>query len=667
MKYLLLFTFVFGTFITHTGLGQNNRFITSRKLLIKDLAKQPASIGKDTSILRYELDIANEYVNVKMIDSAHYWINSAHKKVKALDWKPGWGYFYRTRGYYYTFAAKKDSSVSDYIQAVQIWESLSRWREAGIAGARLGAMLAADYQFDKAFHYLNNSLNIFQKSKDYFSQANVHNYLADVHRMMKNYPKSLEEYQKTVELAQKYKLPPAVIQTANVGTMYLFNNLSDSATIYYKKVGIDPIHDPSSIKDNYLANRLAEFYLEKNIPVKAVTYANVALDLAKKGKSDLLIKKGHELLSSSYKALGKSDLALKHFETVIHLTDSLQGIETSKRVNELELQFQTQKKEAEIARQKALLTANQLTILRNTSNLQLLNKNLELNRQKLVAEATDKKLKEIEFRTVSEKQKVSIDRLTLENQLKQQQQTRIWLIAGFAMLLLLSGFVLWNNRQLRQKNLEITQALLQGQTTERKRVAADLHDNLGSTLSSLRWSLNAIDKNKLSIQEQEVYDHVQNSIEQSYDQVRLLSHNLLPKELEKQGLWVTLEQLVRKLNKNTPVKFSLQLPDNQKHLDAKTEFELYSICLELTNNILKHAQATEAAITFEMENQVLRLTIRDNGKGISEKSSSGKGLRNISERVESLKGNWETVSNEMQGIKNVFTLPLGKLTKQAHA
>lgn len=186
-------------------------------------------------------------------------------------------------------------------------------------------------------------------------------------------------------------------------------------------------------------------------------------------------------------------------------------------------------------------------------------------------------------------------------------------------------------------------------------------------MTKIAWSMGAIDKNKLNTQEQEVYQHVQNSLEQAYDQVRLLSHNLLPEELGKQGLWKTLEGLMRKLNRNTPVTFTLQIPENQPRLNAKTEFELYSICLELINNILKHAQATEASVTGEVKNEKLQLTVMDNGKGISENTTVGKGLRNIAERVESLKGKWEKISGEPPGTKNVITLSLEKLTKPTYA
>jgi signal transduction histidine kinase len=205
---------------------------------------------------------------------------------------------------------------------------------------------------------------------------------------------------------------------------------------------------------------------------------------------------------------------------------------------------------------------------------------------------------------------------------------------------------------LLQQNAELQAALLQGQTTERKRVAADLHDNLGTSLSALRWNLEAINPKNLNTNEQEAYRNLHSMIDKAYNEVRLLSHNLLPEDLEKQGLRVTLQSFVRKINQNTSLKFTLSFSDNFPRLSPKTEFELYSICLELINNILKHAQATQASIKFEVESEKVRLILSDNGKGLSENGSTGKGLRNIAERVKSLGGTWEVKSEDGLGVVN---------------
>lgn len=650
---LTLWIFLY-SFITIPASSQNSTFITARKQFIKGLLEQPPSLARDSAIIRYELDMASEYVNTRL-DSTFFWINSTHERLKKINWEPGWGYFYRTRGYYHTFSGKTDSAVADYVRAIQIWEKFNNLREQGIAGTRLAVVLASLKDYDKAFYYLNNSLQIFEKTRDYFSQTQVHNYFADVYRMTKEYPKALDHFRKTVALADQHKLNPQSVQVANVATMYLFNNQPDSATIWYKKAGIDPLGNPASISSVYLANRLAEFYRDGDHPEKALPYAYVALDLARKMKSDLNLNKALGLLYEVYRRVNQIDSALKYYEANIQLTGALQDEESAKRIREVELKYQTEKKETEIARQEALLAANRLTLLANASDLQLKDKDLQLHRQQLVAEEFERKLQETRFKNLSESQKANITRLTQENLLRQQRQTLTWLIAGAVLLAMTLGFILWNNRQLRTRNTALQAALLKGQITERRRVAADLHDSLGSTLSSLRWSIGAIDRNRLEPKEQEVYQHVQSALDQAYNQVRLLSHNLQPEELEKQGLWQAMEQFVNKLNRTAPVRFTLEIPPGAERLPPRTEFELYSICLELANNILRHSGASEGVIRFDRKEGILNLIVTDNGRGMS--GTPGKGLGNIRDRVEGLKGTWE-ISNRQTGLEHKINVPV---------
>lgn len=213
---------------------------------------------------------------------------------------------------------------------------------------------------------------------------------------------------------------------------------------------------------------------------------------------------------------------------------------------------------------------------------------------------------------------------------------------------------------LETKNTEISSALLKGQTIERQRVAIDLHDNLGSTLSSLRFSMQAFDQQKLAQDQRELYQNIQEALQTAYNDVRLLAHNLLPEEFEKQGLVAALQGFVRKLNKSTNIHFDLQVSDNFGRIDPKIEFELYSICLELANNILKHSKASTAQIELSSPQPpkgALKLVISDNGIGLcspfgGKGASDGRGLKNVRERVASINGEWEIKATENQGTVN---------------
>src|SRR5207237_9048760 len=104
------------------------------------------------------------------------------------------------------------------------------------------------------------------------------------------------------------------------------------------------------------------------------------------------------------------------------------------------------------------------------------------------------------------------------------------------------------NDQLRAKNREIADALLRGQTQERKRVAADLHDNLGGLLAAIKVSLGALDPGRMPEREQLIYNNLLTMTKEAYAEIRYLSHNLQPEELEKQGLIKALTRLTEKLN-----------------------------------------------------------------------------------------------------------------------
>lgn len=239
------------------------------------------------------------------------------------------------------------------------------------------------------------------------------------------------------------------------------------------------------------------------------------------------------------------------------------------------------------------------------------------------------------------------------------EQTRIQqFLIGFSCLIIAFAAFLWyNNKKLRRKNAEIKDALIKGQTIERKRVAAELHDHLGGTLASLNWYLYGMDKKSLSAEEQKIYDSVHQMVGAAYRQVRSLSHNLMPAELEENGLVTALSRLVGKLNENRNIEFIFNHNGFEKRYDKKIEFEFYSIVLELTNNILKHSGATKAIIDINESSKNIHLTISDNGGGINHVSKQGIGLYNVKNRVKSLSGKIQIMDEPEKGTRIEIEIP----------
>lgn len=211
------------------------------------------------------------------------------------------------------------------------------------------------------------------------------------------------------------------------------------------------------------------------------------------------------------------------------------------------------------------------------------------------------------------------------------------------------------NEELIRKNFEITEALFKGQTMERKRVAAELHDNLGSTLSALKWRLEALSPSSLSSKEKQIYDSIKLMMNNAYTDVRNISHNLLPIEFEKEGLVGGLNKIISGLNESGRIHFQLRESGNLKEMDPKMAFELYSISLEIINNILKHSGATAGIIDLSTGNNFITLKIKDNGIGLHKNHLVGRGLVQIKERVKSINGKLEIFNH--QGLKFEITIP----------
>jgi signal transduction histidine kinase len=294
-----------------------------------------------------------------------------------------------------------------------------------------------------------------------------------------------------------------------------------------------------------------------------------------------------------------------------------------------------------------------------TKALQYLEKVTEYQEKSGTQELTGN-LAEWQLKYEDEKQKTQIK--TLENDKLQAEANRQKWIRNLLIISLLLGcglvfYFFKNNQQLKTKNREIEEALQKGQTIERKRVAQELHDNLSAKISGIRWRLEAIEPDFKVEKHKQIYESSVNALAEVYTDVRLIAHNLLPAELETKGLSIALQSLTKELNGLNKTEFSLNINENIGRFQNKIEYEIFSIILELSNNILKHSQAKNALISLETEKNVLKLLVSDNGIGIDEDSiKKGMGMSNLKSRVASLNGKM-TIENR-EGVCAVIEVPV---------
>lgn len=241
-----------------------------------------------------------------------------------------------------------------------------------------------------------------------------------------------------------------------------------------------------------------------------------------------------------------------------------------------------------------------------------------------------------------------------------------FLLIVFILVAAILGYVIFTNRKLKKQNLELSHknreivlATSKGQRIERKRVASELHDNLNTKLAALKWRIEALDATKGGFSKEENLGGILQMLDDVYADVRLISHNMLPEELASKGLQVALVKLFEQLNLNPKTKFSLVFNNNDVRLDPEIEFELYQVTLELINNILKHAKASNVWLSFSVNLHKVSLSVSDDGIGFDpDRSSDGIGLRNIKSRLESLNGTCKIESYSGMGSKFSLDIPV---------
>jgi signal transduction histidine kinase len=193
---------------------------------------------------------------------------------------------------------------------------------------------------------------------------------------------------------------------------------------------------------------------------------------------------------------------------------------------------------------------------------------------------------------------------------------------------------------------------------ERKRVANDLHDELGPVLLSVRYNVNSLEVHE--IEDEETIEKTNEILDGMIDRVREISNDLLPEALLRKGLVTALEETTGKYEKNG-IAVSLH-HEGIPSLSAETAVHLYRIIQEILHNTVKHAQASQLKIELRKQNAMLFVVTEDNGKGFdydSEKRDySGLGLRSLLSRSELLNGTMYLDSKTGKGTRYIFEIPV---------
>jgi signal transduction histidine kinase len=252
----------------------------------------------------------------------------------------------------------------------------------------------------------------------------------------------------------------------------------------------------------------------------------------------------------------------------------------------------------------------------------------------------------------------------------------VYLIGTIGMLLLAGGlffFFIAYQKRLLQKQLELNRVVqnqqeeiikntIQSQENERKRIARDLHDEVGAMLSVVKLTVGRIEKKAEGGKAKELATETKTYLDDVILQVRRISRSLLPPSLEKLGFYFALEELANWVNKSDQLAIECWKSGEQFRFDSKQELAVFRIVQELVNNAIKHAEASHILIDIRFAKQLVAVVVADDGKGFSpeDKMQTGLGLRNLESRSEMANAKFKMKSSPGKGTRAIIALQINE-------
>lgn len=474
-------------------------------------------------------------------------------------------------------------------------------------------------EYDKAFFYYHKGLTYANKTNNDVLKNWLNNNLGNIYCFdKKQYEKGIYYYKKSLEYSSKIKDSSQIVFTKLNLTWAYFDIGRFKEGLPYLKY-INKHHEKQGDATTIVALNMLNgmYYNYKNEAEKARFYFGNAIKLGNEGNE-------------------KSDLSYSHYEYSKFL---LKNGDYKNAYKNLALYNSITE---ELNNDEKLNKANVAGI------------NLQIDEYKREIDKIDSEFKTKKHELVQEQSR--------------NKKIVIVLLAILTLLFFLFYFYAQNvklkhkNRlkDLRSKVQENTiNATINGQELERKKIASFLHDNISALLSSAGMHLHAhISQNQSSSQE---IIKTKAILEEVHDQVRDLSHELMPSLLARFGLFDALEDLCEK-NSNSILhfKYSTSIDRNNRY-EEDFEMKIYFIIMELLNNVIKHSQAEHAKLSLKKNDDALQIEIIDNGKGFDSKKFhilEGFGLNQIKARLNNLKGTIEINSKLNAGTVIKIIVPI---------
>lgn len=527
----------------------------------------------------------------------------------------------------------------------------------------LGVVYSLIGDYEKSLHYYYQELAINQAMGNTNSIANSLNSIGNIHKNRGNLEQALETYTKALKGLKSVGDPGLLANIyGNLATVYFMVDRLDSAQVQAEKsLNIDQdlgrewgvahsLFVLGEIARAKQRNELASEYFLKAIAIRQrlgqpiellesyQAYADLLLDQNRLDDAIPLIREsitladsvsflkgqenGYYQIANAYAKKGEFSLAFQNLKKFGVLKDSIVNLEKEKTLQELDVRYEVNERERAMAQLEAENQWQQEVMLRERSARIAFLISTLLFAVVLVGAI-------VWYRDKSRR-----DRQYQEQRLALQDAT----IKQLA----------------EQEKVNTLNAMISGQEEERKRIASDLHDSLGSLLSSIKLHVRAVFSDTT-----EKPGELSSMLDYASEEVRRIAHHMMPDVLQF-GLGAAINDLTTHFNQQEGVEVTHQLI-GQEPIDFPDSYKimLYRLTQEGLQNALRHGRSKHVFVQLSWMPENILLTIEDDGQGFDQTAiSNGLGLRSMRSRVDFMKGRMHIDSQRGEGTSIEVMVPM---------
>ena len=595
------------------------------------------TLSNDKSLSTSYAILANIYKNTSQRDSTEFYLGELKvlaANATTTDWNHINQIYNSTTGLYYKYTGRSKEALPYLLKGYEYSKKIGKKEEIYGQAINLGNCYYqfADYKKSLEYHFI--ALKGFESTGNKTGQSFCYNNISSCYYQMNRFNESISYLNKSVklkkELDDKRGMANAELNLAN---NYMgLGDLVRAEKHFKNAIAINKeLNNSAALITNYF--NIGRMYSEKD-PKTAISYFNKGRALAVKNEDiDMLTKIDLEILASRT----INEIQLQNEEKAIV---NVQGFkEAGKKRDEAEgyqnlANYYTQTKQFE----KALEYTNKYNGLRDS-----------LKSNEIVAQL--KTIEEQYNKEKNEKQILVLQKDQAINEQKLNRQRFLMIMFGFVILFTGVGIYMFVNRnRLKQKMQELEL---------RNRIASDLHDEVGSSLSSIYMLSQMAGKEQFDAKG-DILEIIRTNSKETMERMGDIVWMIKPNANEGEGLKYRMERFVNEICncKNIECNFSGDALNDLK-LSMKQKKNTYLIFKEAVNNAVKYSQTKKMDIHLVLQGKHLELVIKDFGNGFDEKTTlKGNGFDNMKQRATDLNGTLSVISIPDDGTQIQLSFPI---------